>query len=97
MKNSEAAFKAMNRVVEDRLNDSRDSGTRRFVISVMSNMQSFVPIQDYDKKIQESVAFLEEQVAITTKEGHYMNKERAVCESLLEEFNRILGQEKEAV
>lgn len=97
MKNSEQNLKAMNRIVEDRLNEARDSGTRRFIISIMENLQSFGPVEDCDKKIQEALTFLDVQIDKATKEGHYMGKERAVCESILEDFNRILGREKEAM
>jgi len=96
MKNSEATFKAMNRVLEDRLNEARDSGSRRFIISIMEVAQVFGPLEDYEPKVEQVITFLESQIDRTTQEGHYMSKERGVCIGIMEEFNGILGHEKEA-
>lgn len=96
MKNSEQTFKAMNRVLEDRLNEVRDSGSRRFIISVMGVMQVFGPVEDYAPKVQQTIQFLEGQIEKTTQEGHYMSKERGICKGIMEDFQQIIGREKEA-
>lgn len=96
MKNSEKTFKSMKRVLEDRLNEVRDSGSRRFIISIMGAMQVYGPIDDYEPKVQETVQFLQSQIEKTELEGRYMSKERTICKGIMEEFEQIIGREKEA-
>jgi len=94
MDNAKQAYQAMTRKIEDVLNETRDSGSRRFVISIMSEVHNRSYGENAEENIEGVLEFLQQQIERTEKEGHYMNRERIICTTVLEEFNRILGREE---
>lgn len=94
LKNSEVVFKSMKRIVEDCFNMATGSGTRRILISLMSEM-AFPGVEDFDVKVKRTFKFLESQIELYA--GHRFTKERSTLKDILATFKELVDEKKEAV
>lgn len=93
-KNSEVIFKSMKRIVDDRFNMATGSGTRRVIISLMSEME-FYGVEDFDVKVKRTFEFLQDQIELYS--GHRFTQERSNLKDILTAFKELVDEKKEAV